>query len=210
MHVVIATDGSRQSLTAAKKFKSFADPEKVTEISIVAVIRPLAAIAFANDLSSSKQAESMVESTSSRRAASDALDALAAVFDGWHGKVHKRIRSGSPANEIIKAAKTYGAELVVIAAGSRGLSDTVLMGSTAQRVQHYAPCPVLVVRPTKKPSRIKEATKKAVPKKAAPSKSTAKKTTATKASAAKPAATRTATKKAPAKKAAASKTDAAK
>ena len=39
------------------------------------------------------------------------------------------------------------AGLVVVAAGGRGLSDTVLMGSTAQRVQHYAPCPVLVVRP---------------------------------------------------------------
>ena len=62
-------------------------------------------------------------------------------------KVHTRIRGGSPANELIKAAKQLNAGLIVIAAGGRGLSDTVLMGSTAQRVQHYAPCPVLVVRP---------------------------------------------------------------
>ena len=72
---------------------------------------------------------------------------IAKEFEGWGPKVHQRIRSGSPANEIIKTARQLDAGLVVVAAGGRGLSDTVLMGSTAQRVQHYAPCPVLVVRP---------------------------------------------------------------
>ena len=127
MHVVVATDGSQQSLRAAKQLKSFADPSKITDISVVAVVRPLAAVAFADDLSSQ--------------------DSVVAVFDGWGPKVHKRIRSGSPAIEIIKAAKQLNAGLVVVASGGRGISDTVLVGSTAQRVQHYAPCPVLVVRP---------------------------------------------------------------
>jgi nucleotide-binding universal stress UspA family protein len=48
----------------------------------------------------------------------------------------------------------------VVASGGRGLSDSVLVGSTAQRVQHYAPCPVLVVRPTpRKPRRAASARK---------------------------------------------------
>ena len=89
----------------------------------------------------------MARDGSFRDAAQSAVDTIAAVFDGWGPKVHKRIRSGSAANEIIKAAKQYDAGLVVVAAGGRGLSDSVLVGSTAQRVQHYAPCPVLVVRP---------------------------------------------------------------
>ena len=38
------------------------------------------------------------------------------------------------------------ADLIVVASGSGGLSDTILLGSTAQRVQHSAPCPVLVSR----------------------------------------------------------------
>ena len=141
MHVIVATDGSRQSLAAAKHLKSFADPTKVTEISVVAVLRPLASVAFADDVSE------VGFDGSFRDAAQSAVDTIAAVFDGWGPKVHKRIRSGSAANEIIKAAQQYDAGLVVVAAGGRGLSDSVLVGSTAQRVQHYAPCPVLVVRP---------------------------------------------------------------
>ena len=141
MHVIVATDGSKQSLAAARHLKSFADPTKVTEISVVAVIRPLASVAFADDVSGREYDGSF------RDAAQSAVDTIAAVFDGWGPKVNKRIRSGSAANEIIKAAEQYGAGLVVVAAGGRGLSDAVLVGSTAQRVQHYAPCPVLVVRP---------------------------------------------------------------
>jgi nucleotide-binding universal stress UspA family protein len=147
MHVIVATDGSRQSLAAAKHLKSFADPTKITEISVVAVVRPLASVAFADDVSE-KQFDG-----SFRDAAQSAVDTIASVFDGWGPKVNKRIRSGSAANEIIKAAKQYDAGLVVVAAGGRGLSDAVLVGSTAQRVQHYAPCPVLVVRPAPKPKK---------------------------------------------------------
>ena len=141
MHVIVATDGSRQSLAAAKHLKSFADPAKITEVSVIAVIRPLASVAFADDLSEDRFDGSF------RDAAQSAVATIAAVFDDWGPKVNRRIRSGSAANEIIKAARQYDAGLVVVAAGGRGLSDSVLVGSTAQRVQHYAPCPVLVVRP---------------------------------------------------------------
>ena len=146
MHVIVATDGSKQSLAAAKHLKSFADPARITDVSVIAVIRPLAAVAFADELSESEHRASW-ESLSFREAAENAVATIAAQFDGWGPKVNKRVRSGSPANEIIKAAKQYDAGLVVVAAGGRGLSESVLVGSTAQRVQHYAPCPVLVVRP---------------------------------------------------------------
>lgn len=147
MHVIVATDGSRQSLAAAKHLKSFADPEKVTDISVIAVVRPLAAVAFADELSPVDKRKADHEAGGFRAAAESAVATIADVFEGWGPKVHRRVRSGSPANEIIKAAGQLGAGLVVVASGGRGLSDVVLVGSTAQRVQHYAPCPVLVVRP---------------------------------------------------------------
>ena len=151
MHVIVATDGSRQSLAAARHLKSFADPQKITTISVVAVIRPLAAVAFADEISAAEQRGASAATGSFRQAAQGAVDAVAAVFEDWGPKVNQRILSGSPAAEIIKAAKRYDARLIVVAAGGRGISDVVLVGSTAQRVQHYAPCPVLVVRPGPRP-----------------------------------------------------------
>ena len=152
MHVIVATDGSPQSLAAARHLKSFADPQKITTISVMAVIRPLASVAFADEISEAAEPPSPGEGAGSfREAAQGAVDAVAAVFDGWGPRIDKQIRSGSPAAEIIKAAKQYEAGLVVVAAGGRGISDAILVGSTAQRVQHYAPCPVLVVRPAPRP-----------------------------------------------------------
>lgn len=141
MHVVIATDGSKQSLAAAKHLMSFADPTKIDTISVVGVVSPYASVAFADEISGGPGDRSF------REAAEDAVRTVAETFDGWGPRVLQKLRSGSPANEIVKAAKAVSAGLVVVASGSRGLSDTVLLGSTAQRVQHSAPCPVLVVRP---------------------------------------------------------------
>jgi nucleotide-binding universal stress UspA family protein len=147
MHVIVATDGSRQSLIAARHLKSFADPQKITAISVVAVIRPLASVAFADEISEAEPPGPGEGAGSFRDAAQGAVDAVASVFDDWGPTIDKQIRSGSPAAEIIKMANEHDAGLVVVAAGGRGISDAILVGSTAQRVQHYAPCPVLVVRP---------------------------------------------------------------
>jgi nucleotide-binding universal stress UspA family protein len=150
MHVVVATDGSPQSLAAARHLRSFADPQKIASISVVAVIRPLASVAFADEISDVEQRRAGEWTGSFREAAQGAVDAVAAVFDGWGPTVEKEIRSGSPAAEIIAAAEELDAGLVVVAAGGRGISEAILIGSTAQRVQHYAPCPVLVVRPARR------------------------------------------------------------
>lgn len=153
MHVVVATDGSKQSLAAARHLKSFADPEKISVITVVAVVRPLAAVPFADDLPATGPAS---DTATFRSAAESAVAKVAEVFEGWGPKVQRRVRSGSPATEILKLAKQVEAGLVVVASGSRGISDTVLLGSTAQRVQQYAPCPVLVVRPaprTRRPAK---------------------------------------------------------
>ena len=146
MHVVIATDGSRESLEAARRFRSFADPEKVTGITVVAVIRPLASVAFANELGPAAKRSAGAEALSFREAAKAAVTTIADDLRDWGPKVRTKVRSGSPASEIIKEVEQTDAGLVVVSAGGRGLTDTVLVGSTAQRVQHYAPCPVLVVR----------------------------------------------------------------
>jgi universal stress protein E len=55
-------------------------------------------------------------------------------------------RQGDPAHAIAEEAETRGADL--IAMGTRGVTGLrhLLLGSTAERVVEYAPCPVMTVR----------------------------------------------------------------
>ena len=145
MHVIVATDGSRQSLVAARQFMALADVGKITEVSVVAVVSPLAAVPFANELGGDGADDAT--RLSFREEAHAATGVVMRELQTWGAPaVHRSILSGSPAVEIVKAAKESSADLIVVASGSGGLSETILLGSTAQRVQHSAPCPVLVSR----------------------------------------------------------------
>ena len=68
----------------------------------------------------------------------DEIDCIQLVIDGV------------PFDEIIKTAKAWKADLIVVAThGSTGLKH-VILGSTAERVVRNAPCPVLAVRECKR------------------------------------------------------------
>lgn len=144
MHVIVATDGSRASLDGARQFIGFADGDAVTEVTVVAVVSPYAAAPFANEIGPTRTP--LMTSLSFADDACVAAETVAAEFSAWGPRVHTQVRSGSPAQEIIRAAEETDAALIVLAAGSRGLSRTILLGSTASRVQHSAPCAVLVCR----------------------------------------------------------------
>ncbi len=59
---------------------------------------------------------------------------------------HMHIAIGDPGDEILHLAETVEAGLIVISShGRTGLSRLVI-GSVAERVVRYAPCPVLVLR----------------------------------------------------------------
>ncbi len=65
------------------------------------------------------------------------------------------VRTGVPFQEIAKAAKSLGADLIVLTThGYTGLRHVVL-GSTAERVLRHADCPVMVVRGTARDSKKK-------------------------------------------------------
>ncbi|KAA1380888.1 universal stress protein [Aeromicrobium fastidiosum] len=150
MHVIIATDGSKQSLQAARYLRSVADPESITSVSVLAVVSPLAAVPFATE---SDSGHKDIEDLSFRTAAQAATAQVAAELDGWGPKISQQIRSGSPASEILKAAKAKDTGLIVVASQSSRAS-AVLMGSVAHRVLNQATCPVLVVRPGAKPKKV--------------------------------------------------------
>ena len=62
------------------------------------------------------------------------------------GRFQISVRAGVPWQEIADAARETDADLIILAThGHTGLKH-VLLGSIAERVVRYAPCPVLIVR----------------------------------------------------------------
>lgn len=150
MHVLIATDGSKQSLEAAHFLGTLVNPATISRITVVAVVRPLAAVPFASDFSEEEVSTGQVSeeglNLSFRREAQAATERLAGALKATVPHVYTVVRSGSPAEEIIRAAAELSADLIVVGGRGKGTVGAILMGSVAYRVLHHAPCPVLVTR----------------------------------------------------------------
>ena len=68
---------------------------------------------------------------------------------------HEHAIEGRPADEICNLARWHAIDLIVVATrGNTGLKH-LLLGSTAERIVRYAPCPVLVVHPRKRDGKIR-------------------------------------------------------
>ena len=148
-HVLVATDGSEQSLKAARYLRDLfgTAPEK---ISVIAVVRPLAAVPFASDFGEEKHAAQQAEMDptgySFQEAAREAVKRVAAELSGTDAQVDTMVRGGDPADQIVRAADELEADLVVIGGRGKGAMQAIVLGSVAYRVLHHAPCPVLVTR----------------------------------------------------------------
>ena len=57
-----------------------------------------------------------------------------------------RVLEGHPSEEILKAAREWPADLIVMGTLGRSGLAHLLLGSVAERVMRHAPCPVMVVR----------------------------------------------------------------
>jgi len=61
-------------------------------------------------------------------------------------RVSSRLVSGTPAYEIVQAARDETADLIIIGTHGRTGLSRVLMGSVTEKVIRKAPCPVLTVK----------------------------------------------------------------
>lgn len=62
-------------------------------------------------------------------------------------RVQEFLESGTPAETIVRVAKKWGADLIVMGSRGRGKVKGILLGSVSQDVLSNAPCPVLVAPP---------------------------------------------------------------
>ena len=148
-HVLVATDGSEQSLKAARYLRSLLDPASLEKVTVIAVVRPLAAVPFASDFGEEEQAARQSGDPggySFQQAAQEAVERVARELREMTPNVQTVVRGGEPAEQVIRAADELEADLIVIGGRGKGTVGAILLGSVAYRVLHHAPCPVLVTR----------------------------------------------------------------
>ena len=148
--MLVATDGSEQSLKAARYLRDLFGDAPIQKVSVIAVVRPLAAVPFATDFGeeehAAQQADTDPGSYSFHEAAWAAVERVAQELAGVDTQVETVVRGGTPADQIVRAADELEADLIVIGGRGKGAMEAIVLGSVAYRVLHHAPCPVLVTR----------------------------------------------------------------
>jgi nucleotide-binding universal stress UspA family protein len=157
MRIVVATDGSSESAAAVEFLNRFTFPPN-SEIVLFHVVEPTDYTVVQDDYqilglgpSGLQELQKWIKAIHRKReeAQTSFLKKTKKGMPGRNVKVEK-IAVGYAAEEIIKAAYRFRADLIVM--GSRGLTGVkrTLLGSVSSRVARHAPCSVLVVRETQK------------------------------------------------------------
>jgi nucleotide-binding universal stress UspA family protein len=140
------SDASRQAMSVARNLSRIT---RAPDLHLVHVIRPTALNGPSDWLGAMSQYEKTVD------AARNELDVLcASAIAQGPLRAFAHVRTGEPYREIVQLASDMEADLVVIGTHSRGGVSRLLLGSVAEKVQRYAPCPVLTVKPKARPNSI--------------------------------------------------------
>lgn len=139
--VLVATDGSEYTKEAVSTGLHLA---KIlgADVTALYVIDQTSFVSFPID-SSIVSVYSLLENEGKR-----AVEDVKTEGEGMGVKVSTVVAEGSPTRKIVEMAADF--DLVVIGTLGRSALSKLFMGSVAERVTRYAPCPVLVVRSKKR------------------------------------------------------------
>lgn len=137
--ILVATDLSEPSRPALRHAATLA--EKLGSRLVLAYVLEarLPAVVIAQSAESSDEIAER-----HRQQARRALEKMAAEELAGH-EVDLVVREGPVHRAILELAEQRAADLIVIGMHGHGFLSHALTGSTAERVMHHAPCPVLVV-----------------------------------------------------------------
>lgn len=153
--IVVAYDGSEGAKLALDWAKELARAHSAKVTVVTVFTPPQVASAYSMGLAwYPDYAQAYHDIEHSLREASDSATELLRAFDVQADGV---VVTGSPAHEVVEAARTHRADLV-IAGATRGGRVARLFGSTAQALLASAPCSVLIARGQPRPRRILVAT----------------------------------------------------
>lgn len=139
--ILIATDGSeytKEAVTTGLRLAKILG----AEVTALYVIDQTSFVSFPID-SSIVSVYSLLENEGKR-----AVDEVKKEGEQLGIKVTPVVVEGSPTRKIVEMAADF--DLVVIGTLGRSALSKLFMGSVAERVTRYAPCPVLVVRNRKR------------------------------------------------------------
>ena len=142
-HILVPVDGSDASIHAGFVAMRIAATHQIpiTFVYVVdrAVVERIASAGSASDDQTSRELEEK-----GRRY----LTYLAQQAQTKGLRADQVIRHGIPHSEIINLARECQVDLIAIGQSSRSGPRRAMIGSVAARVVEYAPCPVLVVKPS--------------------------------------------------------------
>jgi nucleotide-binding universal stress UspA family protein len=140
-NVLVATDFSEQSKSALEYGRELARTYDAT-LHVVHVVEDIVA-RYSTDISATMLVGAL---ESLEASASSELDALVTDDDRRTLRAHTMVfTSVAPAETIVAYAKTQAVDVIVIGTHGRSGLAHLFMGSVAERVVRFAPCPVLTV-----------------------------------------------------------------
>lgn len=148
MKIILATDGSEFSEAAALKCCDLLCEGASSDITVVSVYEAQAPIAmepFAISAEYLAQLDNLAKQRA-HTAAERAAGLIAEKCGSAKVRIEKEIGLGHPAEVVIEAAKSSGADLIVVGSHGRGFWGRLSLGSVSDAIIHHAPCSVLVVR----------------------------------------------------------------
>lgn len=147
--MLVATDGSRESIEAARYAAELARELK-PRVTLIHVIPsptiPVTAETLPAGTSSLTPEDEIVIERTLWEGAQAILERSRRPFDEVGLQAEGLIAIGEAAEEIIDIARRERYDLVVVASRGAGGATRAILGSTSDAVVKGAPCPVLVVR----------------------------------------------------------------
>ncbi len=145
--ILIATDGSEESLEAARMANNYIERGLVKEL-VVLNIEPT----FVAGTIDMGMTVGNVENWNvmAQEYGDSIIDETCEVIKPADVTITKKVVMGDPASSICDYANANNCDLIIM--GSRGNSQLkgLLLGSVSTKVLHYAKCPVLVVKTKEK------------------------------------------------------------
>jgi len=146
--VLLATDGS-DGANEAIRFLLSLPLVRNTKVRLLSAVEPTLYPASAPKLIRAQLKGMIAQLERERRAEVEkVLDRAARELKAKVTRLTRSMPTGHPAREIVAAAASFDAGLVVVGARGLGGMKRLLLGSVSERVLHDARCPVLIVKGT--------------------------------------------------------------